>query len=131
MLFQIFIRSMIPFVILMTIAGFLYYDGQMENARGTFTAGIIFTIVGGESVIYDLNHISLLKRSMIHFAVMLVTIYPILLLSGWFSLDTFSDYLIIFGLFLMTGAVLWSIMLLAVKIFEKKRRDNRKEEKIK
>lgn len=129
MLFQIFIRSMIPFVILMTIAGFLYYDGQLENARGTFTAGIIFTVVGGSSVIYDMDHMSLVQRSMIHFAVMLVTIYPILILSGWFSLNTFSDYLIIFGLFLMTGAVLWSIMLLAVKIFEKKRRDNRKEEK--
>ncbi|MFD2830976.1 DUF3021 family protein [Corticicoccus populi] len=124
MLFQVFIRSVLPFAILMSIAAFLYYDGQLESAQGTFTAGIIFTIVSGASVIYDLNHWSIVKRSVVHFLVMLVTIYPILLMSGWFELNSVMDYAVVLIVFICTGIVLWVLMLLVVTLISKFKNKN-------
>lgn len=117
MIFQIFIRGIIPFVIMSSIAAFLYYDGQFGPASDTFLTGIIITIVSGASVIYDLDQISLPKRSLLHVAAMVITVYPILVFSGWFNTSSFVDYVLIFIIFLITGAVLWSIAFIVIKLF--------------
>lgn len=119
MIFQIIIRGIIPFIIMASIAVYLYYDNQFDAARSTFITGIIITIVSSASVIYDLDHLSLFKRSMIHILTMIITVYPLLLISGWFETTTFTDYIVIFAIFSAVGLVLWSIMFLIVKSVSK------------
>lgn len=89
----------------------------MQQNR-TFFSGLVAFIVGAATVIYNIDQWSLTKQSIVHFLIMLATIYPILLFSGWFSVSTFVDALKVFGVFVLTGLVLWSIMFTLTKIFK-------------
>ena len=111
-------RGGIPFIIMQSIALLLYYQGQYKDAKSTFFSGLIAFIVGAATVIYNIDQWSLTKQSIVHFLIMLATIYPILLFSGWFSVSTFVDALKVFGVFVLTGLVLWSIMFTLAKIFK-------------
>jgi hypothetical protein len=105
---QALLRGGIPFVIMTAIAAWLQFgDNEPDQARGTFWAGLIATAVGAASVIYDLPDWALRKQSLVHFLVMLVTVYPCLLLSEWFVVEGIRDALRIFGLFVLVGIVLW------------------------
>ncbi|SRR5699024_5465403 len=112
------LRGGIPFIIMQSIALLLYYQGDYENSKGTFFSGLIVLVVGAATVIYNIEQWSLTKQSIIHFLIMLVTIYPILLFSGWFQITTFLDALKIFGIFVLSGLVIWSIMFTLAKIFK-------------
>ena len=103
-------RGIIPFVIMSTLALIMTYQKiDPSQTKGTFLAGIIISIVAAASVIYDIEKWSLLKQSAIHFIVMILTIFPCLLISGWYELSSFADYLKVFGIFLLCGCVFWTI----------------------
>ncbi len=89
------------------------------QAKGTFITSLIILILGLSSFIYEIHTINLKQKTIIHFALMLVTIYPILLLSGWFKLNIFLDYLKVFGIFISFGIVFWIIFLLISKLTAK------------
>lgn len=76
------LRGGIPLIIMGGIALLLYFQGKYSDSKGTFIASLIAFFVGAATVIYDIAHWSLTKQSIVHFLIMLVTIYPILLLSG-------------------------------------------------
>lgn len=116
MMKQALIRGSIPFAIMSFIAFVLYLQRQMEDARGTFFTAMIVGVIGATSVIYDLDHWSLFKRSMVHFLSMLLTVYPILLISGWFRLETVRDYVNVFLLFIAIGGALWLVNLFIIKV---------------
>ncbi|HFI0273198.1 TPA: DUF3021 family protein [Streptococcus suis] len=104
------IRGIIPFIIMTSISIMMYYQGtDTFQVKSTFLVGIIVTLVAGASVMYEIESWSLIKQSVVHFVTMLVTIFPCLLFSGWFILNNISDYIKVFGIFLFTGVVLWSI----------------------
>src|SRR5699024_11330108 len=73
--------------------------------------------VGAASIIYNIEHWSLIKRSGVHFIIMLITIYPILLLSGWFTITSVFDAVKIFILFAFVGIILWSLFFILARIF--------------
>ncbi|MDO5301436.1 MAG: DUF3021 family protein [Tissierellia bacterium] len=104
------IRGLIPLVIMTIISAVLKFQGVAEGqVRGTFVAGLISTTVVATSVLYEVEEWSLTKQSAAHFVAMLATVYPLLLISGWFELNGPADYLKILGYFILTGAVLWTI----------------------
>ncbi len=110
MLKQAVIRGTIPFVIMTLISLIMNYQGiDSFQVRSTFIVGIIVAVVAAATVIYEIDSWSLIKQSIIHFLVMLVTVFPCLLVSGWFTLNKFVDYLLVFGIFLVTGLVMWGI----------------------
>lgn len=112
------LRGGTPLVIMSFISVILFFQGKANQAKSTFLVALILFVVGIATVIYDIDSFSLLKRSVIHFIIMLVTVYPILLISGWFPLKTFKDALFIFLYFIVVGAVVYTIMLLLAKIFK-------------
>ena len=79
------------------------------QVRGTFIVGIIIASVAASSVIYEIENWSLFKQSVIHFLIMLVTVLPLLYISGWYKLNSVLDYVKVFGIFLFVGIVLWTI----------------------
>ena len=104
------IRGIIPFIIMTAISLMMKYQGvDVFQVKSTFLVGIIVTSVAAASVIYEIENWSLLKQSVVHFVIMLVTVFPCLLVSGWFKLNNILDYIKAFGIFLFAGVVLWSI----------------------
>ena len=104
------IRGIIPFIIMTAISLMMKYQGvDVFQVKSTFLLGIIVTSVAAASVIYEIENWSLLKQSVVHFVIMLVTVFPCLLVSGWFKLNNILDYIKVFGIFLFAGVVLWSI----------------------
>lgn len=49
---------------------------------------------------------------------MLLTVYPILLVSGWFTVASVLDALKIFLFFAFVGLVIWAVMLALAKVFD-------------
>lgn len=119
MILQIFYRAIIPFAIMGFISLILFIQENNDQAKGTFITSLIILILGLSSFIYDNNTLNLKQKTIIHFVIMLVTIYPILLFSGWFKLNVFLDYLNVFGIFISFGIVFWLIFLLISKLTTK------------
>ncbi|WP_303965390.1 DUF3021 family protein [Sporosarcina ureae] len=117
MITKALLRGGIPFVIMSGIALSLYYQGKYLDAKGTFIASFIAFFVGAATVIYNIDHWSFARKSGVHFLIMLVTVYPILLVSGWFEVTSVWDALKIFLFFILVGLVIWSVMSALAKIF--------------
>lgn len=106
---QAILRGGIPFVIMGGIALIMRSQGMDGfQVRSTFITGIIISVVAAASVIYDVASWSIKKQSVVHFLLMLVTIFPCLLISGWFPLTGPFDYLKVLLYFLLAGLLLWS-----------------------
>lgn len=118
MIKNLFIRALIPLVIMGGIAVMLYYQGDFENAKSTFIVGLIISIVASASLIYDQDHWSIFKRSILHFIVMLVLIFPLLLVSGWFEVNTWNQVTGVLLIFMGVGVILWSIFMVLAKVFK-------------
>ncbi|WP_262362493.1 DUF3021 domain-containing protein [Oceanobacillus jeddahense] len=99
------------------IAAILYVQGKNSDAKSTLIAGFIVFFVAAASVIYNIKPWSFTKQSIVHFGVMLVTVYPILLFSGWFAVGSIGDAIKIFLIFALAGILLWSLFLALAKIF--------------
>ena len=101
-------RGLIPLVIMMLLSIIMAMQSIDENnIKGTFITGVIVSIIAAASVIYEIKSWSLKKQSIIHFLVMLFTIYPLLLISGWYELSSPLDYIGVFCSFLCFGIVFW------------------------
>lgn len=91
-----------------------FFIPDSTQARGTLCTGLIAAVVIAAIPIYDIDSWSLGKRSLVHFLVMAVTVFPLLLLSAWFSLP------IAVVVFLIVGIVGWTVGYLINRIQQKK-----------
>ena len=104
------IRGSIPFIIMSLLSGIMKFQRLDDfQIKSTFITGLIVTSVVAASVIYEVESWSLIKQSIIHFLIMLLTVYPCLVFSNWFPNKTTLDIVKIFGLFLIVGIILWTI----------------------
>ncbi|MBT1608702.1 hypothetical protein BIU95_01240 [Curtobacterium sp. MCBA15_007] len=110
----------IPLVLMSAIGAFLLHDGQAEDGRSTFTVGVIIAAVSASSVIYQVDRWSLMRQSLTHLTMMLVTVLPALLLSGWFPVDTVGGVLLVVAVFALVGLVLWSSLFLIMRFVERR-----------
>jgi predicted neutral ceramidase superfamily lipid hydrolase len=99
----------IPLVIMTAIGVYLIAHGKQQDGRSTLAVGVIIASTCGSSVVYQVDQWSLPKQTLIHFLIMLVTVLPALLLSGWFSLSSPAGFSAAVGLFLAVGVVLWIV----------------------
>lgn len=105
-----FIRGIIPLTLMTTISLIMKAQGfDPYETKSCFIVGIISAAVSAATVIYEIEQWSLIKQTIVHFLTMLVTVFPCLLISGWFSLYTTFDYLKVFGFFVLVGLFLWTI----------------------
>ncbi|WP_225046614.1 DUF3021 family protein [Lacticaseibacillus kribbianus] len=115
MIVKALIRGGIPLVLLGGIAWVLHNQGSAQDARSTLFAGLIAGVVGAASVLYEVSGWSLAKQSAAHLLAMLATVYPLLLVSGWFRVASLGDALVVLLLFGLVGLVLWLVMFLLAK----------------
>ncbi|NLX82409.1 MAG: DUF3021 domain-containing protein [Clostridiales bacterium] len=115
------IRGIIPLLIMSGISFIMKKQGMdAEQVNSTFIAGLIFTAVAAATVVYEVDAWTLKKQSLIHFGIMLVTVYPCLLVSGWFPVHGVVNALKVLGIFLLVGFVLWTIAYFIATRLQKK-----------
>ncbi|MCJ1712438.1 DUF3021 domain-containing protein [Clavibacter michiganensis subsp. phaseoli] len=73
------------------------------------------------SLLYQVDRWTLTRQSVTHFALMVATVLPALLMSGWFPVDTVGGVLAVVGIFLATGLVLWTTLFLVMTAVERRR----------
>lgn len=89
--------------------------------RDVFVSGVILSILGLASVTYSVKEWTLTMRSLANLALLLLTVFPTLLLSGWFRLLTVSDYTSLFFGFLLVAGLFWVLGMLLRRVVFRKR----------
>ena len=103
-LIQAFIRGIGPLIVMSAISLLMKNQGKApQEVKGVFVAGLIMTVVAAASVLYEIESWPFKKQLIVHHLAMLVTVYPLLLVSGWFKVETWLDALIVLGIFLLIG----------------------------
>lgn len=103
-LMQALIRGIGPLIVMSAISLLIKNQGKApQEVKGVFVAGLIMTVVAAASVLYEIEGWSFTKQLIVHHLAMLVTVYPLLLVSGWFRVKTWVDALIVLGIFYLVG----------------------------
>lgn len=79
------------------------------QAHSTRVVGVIAGVVIAAVPLYDIDSWPLWKRTAIHVIVMVVTVIPCLIFSGWFDLSTAGGVLALLGTFVGFGVLGWVI----------------------
>ncbi|MBC5636723.1 DUF3021 family protein [Ornithinibacillus sp. BX22] len=113
------IRGVIPFVLLLIISLWNRLQGSVEESNAFFFYGVVVFFLGLTSVIYEINHWKFSKQILAHYGAMLITVFPTLLLSGFYSLNSFVDLVKVYLEFNITGIVLFFSTYLIFKLIRK------------
>ena len=100
-------RGAIPLGIMLIISLSSKFQGLSDDAYAYFIYGLIIFFLGLASVIYQINQWSFLKQIIVHYLVMLMTVFPTLLLSGFYPLDSLKDLLNVYLQFNKVGIILF------------------------
>ena len=102
------IRGVIPLMIVI-IFSLLWglFQGSSDVSNQLLFFGSIAFFLGLASVIYEIEQWRFLKQIIVHYLVMLVTVFPTLLLSGYYPLSSFIDVLNVYFLFNKMGLLLF------------------------
>lgn len=103
------LRGVISFSVFFLISLLLKHQGRAAEAQSTLVFSFIALFIGVTSLIYELDHLTLRKRIGIHFLAMLATVYPTLLLSGWFPVRHVGDALLVFVYFVTAGVAILAV----------------------
>ena len=118
-------RGFIPFGIMLIISLTSKLQGLTDEANSYFYYGLIFFFLGLASVIYQMNEWSFPKQIIVHYLVMLMTVFPTLLISGFYPLNSFNDLLQVYVQFNKAGIILFTVTYLISYLFSlKKVKDN-------
>ena len=90
-------------------------SGNKQETQSIMAATIISVAVAAASTIYDYDIWSVKKKLLIHTVCMFVTVYPALIISGWFDTSTVWGYLHALLAFILTGAILATVCYLVSK----------------
>ena len=101
------IRGVIPFMFLLIISLGSKLQGSEVNSKIFFYYGVMAFFLGFASVIYQIRQWSFIKQILVHYISMLITVFPTLLLSDFYPLNSFGDVLKIYLLFNKVGIILF------------------------
>lgn len=101
------VRGGIPFIFLLLFSFWHKLQGSIDTSNVFFFYGLIAFFLGLTSVIYQINQWSFLKQITAHYIAMLVTVFPILLLSGFYPLNSFTDVVKVYLQFNKVGIILF------------------------
>ncbi|OXS53641.1 Protein of unknown function (DUF3021) [Bacillus sp. V-88] len=104
------IRGLIPFVFF-TLIWLLWtlFEGSSAISKQPFLYGLIAFFLGVASVIYEVERWRFIQQIVVHYLVMLVTVFPTLLLSGAYPVDSIRDVARVYFLFNQMGLILFLI----------------------
>jgi len=101
------IRGVIPLSLLLILSLYNKFQGLVANVDIFLFYGLIAFFLGGASVLYEIKQWSFAKQILVHYLVMLMTVFPTLLLSGFYQLHSFEDVLKVYFQFNKIGLILF------------------------
>ena len=102
-----FLRGSVPFIFLMIASLILLFLGIRDAAAESFSIGVIAFFLGFTSVIYEIQSWRFSTQIFVHYLAMLLTVFPTLLLSGMYSIESLGDVLGVYFLFNKVGIFLF------------------------
>ena len=82
-------------------------QGQSDDSSAYFFYGLIAFFLGLASIIYQIEQWSFLKQIFARYMAMLITVFPTLLLSGFYPLDSLKDVFDVYLQFNKVGIILF------------------------
>ena len=101
------VRGGFPFIFLLLFSLWNKLQGDIDTSNVFFFYGLIAFFLGLTSVIYQINQWSFLKQIFAHYMAMLVTVFPTVLLSGFYPLNSFADVVKVYLQFNKVGIILF------------------------
>ncbi|MCR8848059.1 DUF3021 domain-containing protein [Rossellomorea sp. SC111] len=83
------------------------FKGESAISNTLLFYGVIAFFLGVASVIYEMERWRFIQQIIVHYLVMLVTVFPTLLLSGIYPIDSFRDVMNVYFLFNKMGMILF------------------------
>ncbi|WP_454131075.1 DUF3021 family protein [Microbacterium lacticum] len=93
------------------------------QAHSTRVVGVIAGVVIAAVPLYDIDSWPLWKRTAVHVIVMVVTVIPCLIFSGWFDLSTAGGVLALLGTFVGFGVLGWVIGFVVTAVLARRSAD--------
>ncbi|MEI2664122.1 DUF3021 family protein [Rossellomorea sp. LJF3] len=102
------IRGLIPFVFFAIISLlWTLLEGSSAVSKHLMIYGLIAFFLGVTSVIYEVGRWRFIQQIVVHYLAMLVTVFPTLLLSGMYPVDSIRDVASVYFFFNKVGLVLF------------------------
>jgi Protein of unknown function (DUF3021) len=102
-------RGAILFGVLLLISLWYKVQGQSDDSSAYFLYSIVFFFFGLASVIYQIEQWSFSKQIVAHYLAMLITVFPTMLLSGFYPVDSFKDVFNAYLQFNKAGITIFAI----------------------
>lgn len=101
------IRGTLPFAVMLSMYAWNDFQGNADDAKAFLFYGFMALFLGLASIIYELKQWSFRKQIIVHYLTMLVTVFPLLLLSGYYKIGSFGAIFHVFLLFNKVGIILF------------------------
>lgn len=101
------IRGILPFAVMLSMCAWDNFQGRAGDAKAFLFYGFIALFLGLASIIYEIKQWSFRKQIMVHYLTMLVTVFPLLLLSGYYKTGSFGAIFQVFLQFNKVGIILF------------------------
>ena len=110
------IRGTLPFAFMLSMYAWNNFQGRAADAKVFLFYGFMALFLGLASIIYELKQWSFRKQIMVHYLTMLVTVFPLLLLSGYHKTNSFGAIFHVFLLFNKVGVILFVTTALIARV---------------
>jgi hypothetical protein len=110
------IRGTLPFAFMLSIYAWNNFQGNSDDAKAFLFYGFMALFLGLASIIYEIKHWSFRKQIIVHYLTVLVTIFPLLLLSGYYKTGSFGTVFHVFLQFNKVGVILFVTTAIISKI---------------
>lgn len=110
------IRGILPFAFMLAMYAWNNFQGRTADAKDFLFYGFMALFLGLASIIYEVKQWSFRKQIFVHYLTMLVTVFPLLLLSGYYQTDSFGAVSHVFLLFNKVGVMLFVTTAIISKI---------------
>lgn len=110
------IRGTLPFAVMLSMYAWNNFQGKATDAKAFLFYGFMALVLGLASIIYEVKQWSFRKQIVVHYLTMLVTVFPLLLLSGYYKTGSFGAIFHVFLLFNKVGVMLFVTTAIISKI---------------
>jgi hypothetical protein len=101
------IRGTVPFAFMLSMYAWNDFQGRAADAKAFLFYGFMALFLGLASIIYEVKQWSFRKQIIVHYLMMVVTVFPLLLLSGYYKTGSFGAIFHVFLLFNKVGVILF------------------------
>ena len=110
------VRGTLPFAVMLSMYAWNNFQGRAADAKAFLFYGFMALFLGLASIIYEIKQLSFGKQIFVHYLTMMATVFPLLLLSGYYKTGSFGAIFQVFLQFNKVGVILFVTTALISKV---------------